>query len=57
MLSRVRKEVAQARLDEQTLHTHEQALGRILSDEQRLWMELSSRLDELDRALPAPHRP
>jgi chromosome segregation ATPase len=57
MLSRVRQDVAQARLDEQTLHNHEQALGRTLSEEQRLWMELSSRLEQLDRALPAPHRP
>jgi hypothetical protein len=57
MLSRVRQEVAQARLDEQTLHNHEQALSRILSDEQGLWMELSSRLEVLDRALPAPHQP
>lgn len=57
MLSRVRQEVARARLDEQTLHNHEQALGRILSDEQRLRMELSARLEELGRALPAPHRP
>jgi hypothetical protein len=57
MLSRVRRELAQAELDEEARRNHEHAWSRMLSEEKRIWMELSSRLEELERALPAPHRP
>jgi hypothetical protein len=53
MLTNLRQELARSEWEEQTRRTEAQELQRMLSTEQTTWMDLNSRLDELERALPA----
>ena len=57
MVTRLNQDVEQSTSDVQALRDAEQELRRTLSAEQNLWGEISSRLDELERSLPAADRP
>lgn len=57
MMTRLRQEVEQSTSDVQSLRDAEQDLRRTLSAEQNLWGDISSRLEALERSLPAADRP
>jgi hypothetical protein len=56
MLTRLGQEVGQWTADEQALREVEQQLRRALTAEQNLWGDFNSRLEELERSLPAADR-
>jgi hypothetical protein len=52
-LPRARARVAQMQREEQELRTQEAELAGVLASEQGRWLDFNSRLDDLERALPA----
>ena len=57
MMTRIRLDVEQSTSDVQALRGAEQELRRTLSADQNLWGEIKSRLEDLERSLPAADRP
>jgi hypothetical protein len=57
MMARLSQDLEHSTSNVQSLSDAEQELRRTLSAEQNLWGDISSRLDELERSLPAADRP